>query len=301
MYKGSVFLNARQLQYAIELSKCLNFSQVANNLGITQPALSKQIMHLEKELGVKLFDRTTQPLSLTAAGEHFFKEAENILYKEERLIKTMEEFKTGERGKVVIGISPFRSLYLMPSIAKKIKEKFPKVTIILHEASSDILRKEAMEAKYDFAVVNLPVDESVLEVTPIEPDKLVLAVPSILQEKITVKDNVVDFKDCKKLPFIVVGQTQEMRILFDKLCASSDIKPNIAMEVVGVNTAYAMTKAGIGATLLPLQFVKDAVLDDNVLLYNIKNITQARKPAIIRRRGQYLSKYAKYAIELLTK
>ena len=72
-------MNTRQLQYALELSKSLNFSAVAERLGISQPALSKQILHLENEIGVKLFDRSTNPLTVTPAGEHFFREAQRLL------------------------------------------------------------------------------------------------------------------------------------------------------------------------------------------------------------------------------
>ena len=64
-------MNTRQMQYAVELAKDRNVSQTAERLGITQPALSKHILALEKELGVKLFDRSTNPMRLTAAGEHF--------------------------------------------------------------------------------------------------------------------------------------------------------------------------------------------------------------------------------------
>jgi len=72
-------MNSRQLQYAIKLSEVRNFSQVAEQLNISQPALSKQILSLEQELGVKLFDRNTSPLTLTPAGDIFIEEAKNYL------------------------------------------------------------------------------------------------------------------------------------------------------------------------------------------------------------------------------
>lgn len=297
-------MNLRQMQYAIELSKSLSFSQTSAKLKISQPALSKQIHLLEEELGVKLFDRSTLPLSLTSAGEHFIAHAQKLLYEEDQLIKSMGDFKSGKKGTVTIGISPFRSLYLIPPLAEKIKEKYPEVKITLHEAASDVLRAEAAEGKYDFAIVNLPVDESVLEVTPIETDTLVLAIPNALVELLpeNVRDkNEIDFKECKNLPFIAVSQAQELRQLFDKMCAAADIDANISMEVNGISTAWAMARRGLGATILPLQFIENFDSDKNLHIYNIKDVEDIRKPAIITRRGQYLSSYAKYAIELLSK
>lgn len=296
-------MNNKQIQYAVELSKSLNFSQTAEKLGISQPALSKQIIGLEKELGVDLFERRSNPIALTAAGEYFLKEAEELLYKEDMLVKAMKKFKAGSLGTLNVGISPFRSLYLIPHIARKLKEKYMGVKLVLHEVGSEQLRKEAEEGKYDFAVVNLPVDESVFDVTPIEQDKLALIVPDKYINKIEgaiEKGNRINFSSCMEIPFVVVGKTQEMRQLFDKMCRSAGINPEIAMEVVGLNTAWAMACAGIGATFLPLQFVEAMGCAENVrvLIPDCEAVT--RQPVIITRRGQYISEYARYAMKLLS-
>ena len=301
MYFEVIFLNSRQLSYAVLLSQKRNFSQVAEELHITQPALSKQILALESELGVTLFDRSTTPLSLTPAGEFFIRKAEDLLYKEDQLVRSMEHFRSGDAGQLIIGITPFRSSYLIAEVMKKVRDKFPGIQITLREAGSNILRKEVSEGKYDFAVVNLPVNDSLLEVQALEADKLVLAVPQeqahLLGEKAEEKE--IDFRSCRKLPFVVVGKSQEMRRLFESLCASADIEPTIAAEVVGLNTAWAAAFAGVGATLLPKQFVLQQNLQQNLRLYNIKNAVYTRQPAVVSRRGQYLSSAAKYAMELL--
>lgn len=298
-------MNRKQLQYVIELSKDLNFSVVAEKLGISQPALSKQILSLERELDVKLFDRNNNPMTLTAAGEHFVNEAKKIIYSEDQLLRSMEDYKSGKLGKLEIGISPFRSLYLIPNIVKKVKDKFPGVTVVLHEEGSDLLRKNAVEGKYDFAVVNLPVDESVLDVKLIEADTLVLAVPDKFSNNLSesLKDSIpeIDLKDCNDIPFVVVSPAQEMRQFFDKICAEADFTPSVAMEVVGVSTAWSMARAGVGATLLPFQFVKNFDFDESISLFSLRNCQYSRQPAIVTRRGQYFSEYAKYAIELLIK
>ena len=78
-------MNSRQMQYAVLLAETGSFSQLAENLQITQPALSKQILALEKELGVQLFDRSTTPLTVTPAGAHFVAQAKDLLYQEKQL------------------------------------------------------------------------------------------------------------------------------------------------------------------------------------------------------------------------
>lgn len=295
-------MNTRQLQYAIVLAQESSFSQAAEKLNISQPALSKYILNLENDLGVKLFDRNTTPIALTPAGTHFIRKAKELLYNEEQLLRSMDKFKSGEAGELVIGITPFRSSYLVSRVLKKVKEKFPDVVVRLHEAGSDVLRKEAAEGKYDFAIVNLPVDDSVLEIKELERDRLVLAVPKELESKVKnlSKAKEIDFSACKDLPFVVVGETQEMRKLFDKLCALAGFTPNIAVEVVGLNTAWSIAQSGVAATILPWQFVSGEMDGANVTVIGIKDVNYDRQPVIVTRRGQYISEAAQYAMDLLT-
>lgn len=294
-------MNNKQIKYAIALSKSLNFSQVAQSLGISQPALSKQISLLEKELDIELFDRHQNPIKITSAGEFFLSRMEEIIYNEEQVVKTLDDFKTGKKGTLTIGVSPFRALYLLPDICNKIREKFPEIKIILSEDSSDNLRAKASEGKYDFAIVNLPVDDAVLDITPIEKDELVIAVPKNYTQNIKIDNNEIEIKELKNIPFIVVGENQEMRVLFDKMCKASDFEPNISAEVVGLTTAWAMARQGIGATLLPLSLVKNLDINNELKLYTPSYKAHTRQPVIITKHGQYISDYAKYAIKLLTK
>lgn len=297
-------MNTRQIQYALALSETLSFSQVAEQLGITQPALSKQIQHLEKDLGVKLFDRNHSPLTLTPAGEYFARNARELVYKEEQLRKALNQFSCGENGCLVIGVTPFRSLYLMPDLVKRIRTQYPGVQVSLQEVSSTQLRKEAAEGKYDLAIVNLPVDTSLFDVTPLDPDTLVLAVHNSMVGDLPTSDDgkyvTVDFEQFKDLPFVVLSPGQELRQLFDGLCTASDVYPTIAAEVIGVTSSWAMARAGVGVALLPLQFVHSQYLDSNLSLYIVKNNFYSRQPVIITRRGQVRTPYADFAIRLLT-
>ncbi len=294
-------MNRRQWEYALKLAEVRSFSQLSHELNITQPALSKQIGALEQELGVKLFDRSVTPLTLTPAGAYFMEEAKRMLYEEDQLLRTLEQFKSGEAGRLTIGVSPFRCMYLMPKIVKAIRDKFPAVQVVLHEDDSAALRRDMADGKFDLAIHNLPVDESVLDAVPIEGETLVLAVPNEMADSLPSAGNEIDLADCKELPFVVVGETQELRQVFDKICAKAAVQPIIAAQVKSLSAAWQLATAGVGATVLPLPFIEEFVSDQRITLYTIKNNTYARESAAVTRRGQYLSEYAKYAIELLTK
>jgi len=301
-------MNSRQLQYAVLLSEVRNFSQVAEDLDISQPALSKQIISLENELSVKLFDRSTTPISLTPAGEFFIEKARELLFEEDVLRKTIERYKNRENGKLTIGISPFRSLYLMPPVVKALKDRYPGLHISLCEYGRTQLHKGICEGLYDFAITNLPVDEAILDVIPLEKDNLVLAVPNALVDHIHISEEkksagpiAVELADCENLPFVVLQKGQEMRQLFDTLCKIARIHPQIYVEVVGITTAWTMVQAGLAATILPKQFIQADIKSSNVTLFELKQDTYVRQSAIVTRRGQYISEYAQYAMELLKK
>ncbi len=297
-------MNMKQLQYALALSETLNFSLTAKQIGVSQPALSKQIQYLENDLGVRLFERNHNPLTLTPAGEYFIRNAQELIYKEEQLRKSLCQFQTGESGRLVIGVTPFRSLYMMPELIKKVRDKYPGVCVSLQEVPSAQLRKEAADGKYDLAIVNLPVDTTLLDVIPLEQDTLVLAIHNTMLEKLPTTFNknssVIDLGQIQNLPFVVLSSGQELRQLFDRLCTVADVHPVIAAEVMGVTSAWAMAQAGVGATLLPLQFVHNQQFDNNVSIYVVKNSVYSRQPVIVTRRSQFRTPYADYAINLLT-
>lgn len=295
-------MNVRQLEWAVMLSQERNISQTAQKLGVTQPALSKQILSLEKELGVKLFDRNHVPMTLTPAGEYFIQKAKAMLYDQEQLQRAMEQFRQGCTGRLDIGVTPFRSMYLMPGIVARIRQRYPGIRVVLHEEKSAQLRKDVAQGKYDFAVINLPADESLVQVRPLEPDRLMLAVPDGLMDRLPASARQgVKFAECAELPFVVLGPGQEMRQLFEKLCARAGIRPDIAAQVVGITTAWALAREGVGAALLPYQFAHLGSFREKLNLIPILDNVYTRQPAVAYRRGQYLPEYAVYAMELTQK
>ena len=292
-------MNTKQMQYAVQLSETGSFSALADKLKITQPALSKQILSLEKELGVELFDRTKNPIVPTAAGAHFVRQAKKLLYSQSQLLRSMEQFRTGEKSHLTIGATPFRSAYLLPGLLQKLRTEFPGVQITVVEEGSALVRKDAVDGRFDLAIVNLPVDEAALEAHPIEPDSLAAVIPTELLPEQLRDAEETDFSALAHLPFVVVSAGQEMRILFENLCASNDVQPEIAAQVVGLTTAWDMACAGVGATLLPLQFLQTRS-SHRVTVIPLAGDSRLRHLAVVTKRGQYLSPCAQAAIALLT-
>ncbi len=295
-------MNSRQLQYAIILSETRNFSNAAQRLGMSQPAFSKHIIALEEELGVKLFERNTSPLSLTAAGEFFIKKARELLLSEESVIEAMDRYKEGEKGKIVIGIAPFRSLYIMPRLIAAMKERFPEIMVSLIEKPLAELKKDLLDGEMDFAIMNMPVTEPELHAVSLPKDTLVMAIPKkmlcLIDGNETPK-RIKNLSKCAKVPFVTVGEQQEMRKLFEKLCAVSDINPEIYASVNGVTTAWEIVKAGLAATLVPRQFAQKEAAIYDIELIEIQQKIYVRQPAVVTREGQVISEHIAFATEVI--
>ncbi len=301
-------MNTRQLQYALLLSRERSFSLAAEQLKITQPAFSKQILNLEKELGVTLFDRSSNPLSLTPAGETFISHARELVFKEDQLKELMDGYRHNNFKKLTIGISPFRCSYMIGDVVRILQQRYPNLQVVLQETGSEELHKNAVDGSADISIMNLPVDETLLDIFPLEPETIVLAVPDELIPALPPVENdgdypypVINLAECENLPFIVLGKHQELRQLFDKLCLLSHLHPTICTEAVGITTALHLALSGVGATILPLPVLLKNKMYSGLSYFSIKHCTFSRKPVIAIRKDIPLSDYAKDAIQLLTK
>ena len=292
-------MNFRQMHYVVILAETLNFSQAADKLGITQPALSKQIISIENELGITLFNRSSVPFTLTSAGEEIVAHSKEMLRKEAELKKIADDYKSGNKGRLVIGISPFRATYFLTDVIKTLQKHFSGLEIVLKETNSNELHKLAVEGKVDLAIINLPFDDTQLDVIPLHEEKLVLVVPQELDEQLKSRGIAnPTIKDVEKFPFITVSKSQELRRMFDRLCAMSEVKPQIAVEVNGIATVWALASSGIGIAVVPLNYAQ-RTKTKNVTLYELGTLDSIRRTTIVTQKGGHLTKYAAEAIRLI--
>ncbi|MDR1572016.1 MAG: LysR family transcriptional regulator [Clostridiales Family XIII bacterium] len=146
-------MNMLQIKYFLTAAACLNFTQAADLLYITQPALSRQMIAIEKELGTKLFVRTNRSVKLTRAGRYLF-ENFGILYGDyERLVEKMQGVAHGLSGSLNIGILDGTYVSdLMPSSMKLFTKAFPYVDITLRNHSFNSLAASLYDGRIDLAL-----------------------------------------------------------------------------------------------------------------------------------------------------
>jgi LysR family hydrogen peroxide-inducible transcriptional activator len=132
-------MELRQLLYAVRIAEEQSFSKAAEKLHLAQPSLSQQIAKLERELGIILFERSTNTLKLTYAGERFFESAVKILDQVEQLKKEMEDVAELKRGTLTVGSLPITGTHILPLVLPIFKKNYPGVEVKLIEEATRTL------------------------------------------------------------------------------------------------------------------------------------------------------------------
>ena len=128
-------MNLKRLEYFCQLALWGNFTRAAVEIGIAQPALSSAIQKLEKEVGLKLINRTEKNSLLTPEGDVLYKLATQLLNQAKQVELELEELKDLERGTIRFGVSAMMGSYYFPQVLTEFKKKHPKIKIHLARRS----------------------------------------------------------------------------------------------------------------------------------------------------------------------
>lgn len=145
-------MNLRQLEYFIAVSETMNFTKAANNLFISQTALTKQIKSLEKELDTLLFNRDSKQISLTDSGKYFLIEAKKIINQVNLSKNNFISYQQGITGNLKIGFLKNLDPNLLVKIISKLNKKYPLLTIELNSYSNHELYQQLESATIDLAL-----------------------------------------------------------------------------------------------------------------------------------------------------
>lgn len=143
-----------QLKHMIEIAKTGSFIKSAENLFLTQPALSRSIKSLEDELGGKLFDRQGRQSTLTVLGEQIYKQAHVLLDVAKDLKETTQKFQAGLSGHIKIGMGSGPGAILMTPLLQHIAINFPRLHLEVHRGTTEMLAESLRSRKLDALVID---------------------------------------------------------------------------------------------------------------------------------------------------
>src|ERR1700741_4477991 len=155
-------MNLRDLHYLVALAAHRPFGRAAAASFVSQPTLSTQIRKLEEELGVALVERTPRKGLLTEVGREIAQRAREVLNEVEQIRQIAGRTKDPESGTVRLGIFPTLGPYLLPHVVPRIRERFPRLELLLVEEKTETVLHRLREGKLDAGVLALPVHDDSL-------------------------------------------------------------------------------------------------------------------------------------------
>lgn len=146
-------MTLQQLEYVMAVYRCKHFAKAAEYCNVTQPTLSSMIQKLEDELGIKIFDRSKQPIHPTAAGQLVIERAWNILVRAKHLKEIVEEERKSITGTFNVAILPTIAPYLLPRFLPQLMNEYPEMDIRVTEMKTEDIHKALKHGDIDAAIL----------------------------------------------------------------------------------------------------------------------------------------------------
>ena len=292
-----------QFEYLLKIAELGNFTQSAEELNMTQPALSHFISKLEKREGVKIFDRSSNPVKLTYAGEFYIEMARKVLSLNRQLQEDIADITSTRKGRLTIGIPPARAAFMLPKFLPEYSRRFPNVQICTVEHNSRQLKEDVMKGNVDFAILPLLQGFENFDTIALHEEELFLvakagSLPEHSFSTLADGKHVVHFEHLKDEPFILLKLGHGMRYALDVLFDYHGYKPKIIMETTNNETALGLAIAGMGLAVVPSMTVELLRGRSEINVCKISEAGLKRTIAIILRKNSYLSIQARECISL---
>jgi LysR family hydrogen peroxide-inducible transcriptional activator len=240
-------MELHQLRYFCAVADTSNFTRAAEREHVAQPSLSQQILKLEDELGVKLFDRLGRKVRLTPFGETFLPRAQRILRELTEAKCEIQDLAGGNRGMIVLGSIPTIAPYFLPSRLAHFAKVHPSIQVSIVEDTTVVLLKQLHEGKIDLALVALPAPGDELVSHELAREPLFAVVPDTHR---LAKRRSISLREIEGDPFLLLKDGHCFRETAVAACRRARLRPNVVFESGHFATILAMVSAGMGVSII---------------------------------------------------
>jgi DNA-binding transcriptional LysR family regulator len=261
-------METRLLKYFSVLAEELHFGNAAKKLHISQPPLSRQIKDLEKELGVRLFNRTKRNVQLTAYGK-YLKHESNILFNQIDVMKNhLELMKNGAVGQIKIGYVGDFMHSIFPDILSELKQEYPKIDTILLESDTESQISALRTGLLDIGFIRTPIDVKDIIINPIYKETFSLILSK--SHPLSTRKNI-PLKKLADEPYI--GFSPKCPPPLSKsvmsICNKAGFSPKVIHRALQINSIVKLVENNIGYSIIPIG--PKAVFKENVKFFELKN------------------------------
>lgn len=300
-WKGVPHMNEKHMQYVLTVLKEGSFTNAAKKLYVSQPSLSQIIKTAESNLGAPIFNRSTDPITLTPAGQLYVEAARQVTTISTNLVKQVEELSNEEFGKIRLGISVQRGMELLPELYPRFKKRFPHVEIELHEQGSATMEKSVLEGEVGIALLTTFPKHADLYYDLIQEEQLVLIVnrDCALAKRIR-PGTPIDILEAKDETFVSSRPGHSVRSIQDALFITRDMKPKIDLETISIEIGKHVVASSPVVMACPDTYVDTSnSAESPYFSYPILGVENPRHFYACYRKDMYLTKYMKGFLEVL--
>ncbi|MBB1624297.1 LysR family transcriptional regulator [Achromobacter sp. UMC71] len=289
-------LSMRDIDTTLVLGRTLNFRQAAAQLHLSQSALSTQIQRIEDALGVKLFDRTTRSVRLTAAGEVFMQQAAALQVAFRDAIAAVSGIASAEHGQVSVAALPSLAARLLPRVLMAYRQAHPQVALKVRDTLSGPAFDLVRAGEVDFALTAADPQHADLHYVPLMSDSFILLIPQA--HPLAKSRGPLRWADTASAAHVSMVHPSSVRQYTEWAFLQNRIRFTPAFEAEHLTTIVAMVECGFGVAALP-EIAAGAVAQNGIVQRPLTGPVAERSIGLVTARNRSLPPAAAALVSML--
>ena len=279
-------MNLHQIRVFYTVANRLSFTLAAQDLVMSQPAVSLQVKALEQSLGLRLFERVSNHLSLTQAGEALYHSAVAMLSAEDEAARTMAELAGATRGKLVIGANTTGGMYIMPPVIRGFRQRYPETEIVLHIDGTERLCERVQQNIIDLAFVGGPIEDSRFRVERLCLDPLALIVSPA---HAFAGKTSVSLTELAAEEFVLPEASSRTRLLVERALKERGLTIKIGQQLTGTEPVKKAVESNLGIGIVSSHAVDREIAAGHLATASVEGLVLQRHFEMISRADKYFS------------
>ena len=285
----------QELQAFVAVAERASFRAAAEDLHLSQPALSRRIEKLEDLLGARLLERTTRRVALTNVGRVFLERARSAIDELERAVLSIGDLAAQRGGLVTVACVPSVAYYFLPSVIRAYTERFPRIRVRIIDETANTVLNSIVTGRADFGISFFGTQEPDVDFKAVLREDFVLA---IRNDHPLARRRSISWEELSEERFMTVAKESGNRLLIDDALAKSGKRTVSAFEVSHIMTLLGMVEAGLGVAAVP-QLAMPLTRHATLTSLKLEHPRVTRTLGLIARRGRPLAPAAQQLYDMV--
>lgn len=293
---GAAPLNFNRLRLFVAVVEYGSVTRAAEAISISQPAVTKAVHELERDLGLPLLDHVGRGVVPTEAGLLLANYARRIFALADEASRAMEDLRGLGRGRLAVGASTTIGIYLLPELLGSYRRRYPAIEVFLDIQNTQIVAERLREHLLDLALVEGPVEGDDLLIELFRLDELVLVTSPAHPLAIHGGATVSDLADA---PFIMREPGSGTRDVVERSLAAAGIRPNVVMELGSTEAIKRAVAAELGVSIISRHTIGMEQALGRLAVVPVSGLHIERRLNVLQRRASHLTPAAAAFLALL--